>query len=75
MTSDHALSAVRSLNLADTEALVISGTGMPTLRALRILGDELPIPVISSNLCLAWALMHTAAPDLAPPRPQALLAV
>lgn len=75
MTSEHALEAVRSLNRADAEAVVVSGTGMPTLRALRLLGDELPIPVISSNLCLAWALLNIAAPDLAPSRPQALLAV
>jgi maleate cis-trans isomerase len=48
---------------------------MPTLRALRILRAELPIPVISSNLCLAWALLRTAAQALAPPQPQDLLAV
>jgi len=75
MTSDHALAAVRSLGREGVEALVMSGTGMPTLRALRILCAELPIPVISSNLCLAWTLLHTAAQALAPPQPQDLLAV
>ncbi|MBM4216057.1 MAG: hypothetical protein FJ173_07800 [Gammaproteobacteria bacterium] len=75
MTSDHALAAVRSLHCAGADALVLSGTGMPTLRALRILRDELPIPVISSNLCLAWGLLHAASRDLAPPQPHALLAV
>lgn len=75
MTSDHALAAVRSLSRGKAEAVVMSGTGMPTLRALRRLRDELPIPVISSNLCLAWALLSSAAPDLAPSQPQALLVV
>jgi len=74
MTSDHALAAVRGLRCGNAEAVVLSGTGMPTLRALRVLRDELPIPVISSNLCLAWALLRMAAPDLAPSQPQALLA-
>lgn len=80
MTSDQGLEAVRGLDAAQglaragAEALVLSGTGMPTLRALRTLRRELPMPVISSNLCLAWALLHSAAPDLAPRRPQDLLA-
>jgi maleate isomerase len=53
---------------------VLSGTGMPTLQALRVLRGQLPIPVVSSNLCLAWALLQTSAPNLAPSQPQDLLA-
>jgi maleate isomerase len=62
LTSQHALDAV------------LSGTGMPTLQALRVLRGRLPIPVVSSNLCLAWALLQTSAPNLAPSHPQDLLA-
>ena len=50
-----------------------SGTGMPTLRALREFRHECALPVLSSNLCLAWALTRAAAPELAPPLPAGLL--
>ena len=74
MTSDDALIALRSLDLGAAEAALLSGTGMPTLAALRSARGELPIPVISSNLCLAWALLRAADPARAPAAPQALLA-
>lgn len=73
MTSADALAAIRALDLKGAEVLLLSGTGMPTLRALRAARSELPIPAISSNLCLAWALLRAAAPDLAPRQPQMLL--
>jgi len=37
------------------EAIVISGTGMPSLPAIAA-ADGLGVPVLSSNLCLAWAM-------------------
>jgi maleate isomerase len=46
---------------------------MPTLRALRALRSELKLPVLSSNLSLAWALTRAAAPELAPATPGGLL--
>ena len=46
---------------------------MPTLRALRSLRNETSLPVLSSNLCLAWALLQTVAPELAPASPMELL--
>lgn len=73
MTSDDALGALRKLTQGRAEALVLSGTGMPTLRALSTAHRELPIPVISSNLCLAWMLLRAAAPECAPSTPQLLL--
>lgn len=73
MTSDDALAAARGLERAAAEVMLLSGTGMPTLRALRIAGRELPIPVISSNLCLGWALLRVALADAAPGQPQELL--
>lgn len=73
MTSGDALDALRKLELQGVDALVLSGTGMPTLRALQAARRELPIPAISSNLCLAWTLLRTASPELAPPMPQLLL--
>lgn len=48
------------------EALLLSGTGMPTLRALAPLERQLGIPVLSSNYCLAWALLDRLG--ILPPR-------
>lgn len=53
------------LDIRACDAVLISGTGMPTLRAMA--QKILPVPVLSSNLCLAWAMqvaLNTAAsPD------------
>ena len=73
LTSDDALAALRRLDTSGADCLVASGTGMPTLRALRTLSAETQMPVLSSNLSLAWALTRLAAPELAPSLPQQLL--
>lgn len=74
LTSDDALAALREIDREGAQALVASGTGMPTLRALRALRQETALPVLSSNLCLAWCLLRAAAPELAPASPVELLA-
>jgi len=38
------------------DAVLLTGTGMPSLRAIQPLETALEVPVLSSNLCLAWAL-------------------
>jgi maleate isomerase len=73
LTSDDALAGLRRLNTSKADCLVASGTGMPTLRALRTLAIESELPVLSSNLSLAWALTRAAAPELATASPQQLL--
>jgi maleate isomerase len=73
LTSDDALAALRRIDRSGAECLVASGTGMPTLRALRALRSELKMPAVSSNLCLSWALTRATAPDLAPSTPAGLL--
>jgi maleate isomerase len=69
LTSDDALGALRRIDRTGADCLVASGTGMPTLWALRQLRRETGLPAISSNLCLAWALTRAAAPELAPASP------
>jgi maleate isomerase len=54
--SADAIAAARGLDLAGADCLLFTGTGMPTLAALETLGPELGIPVLSTNLCLAWAM-------------------
>ncbi len=73
LTSDDALAGLRRLNASGADCIVASGTGMPTLRALKTLATESELPVLSSNLSLAWALTRAAAPELAPSSPQELL--
>ena len=73
LTSGDALAELRRLNTSGADCLVASGTGMPTLRALKTLAKETELPVLSSNLSLAWALTRAAAPELAPASPQQLL--
>lgn len=71
--SYDALAALRQIDRTGADCLLASGTGMPTLRALRVLHDESALPVISSNLCLAWALTRAVAPDHAPATPDLLM--
>lgn len=73
MTSADALAALRGLDCRGADAVVLSGTGMPTLRALHAARSELPMPVVSSNLCLAWALWQAALPARAPATPGEML--
>lgn len=40
------------------DAILLSGTGMPTLRTIS--AARAGIPVVSSNLCLAWMLANLA---------------
>lgn len=47
----------------DCDVVLLSGTGMPTLSA--IVGSAVKVPVLSSNLCLAWAMQAAVKPSLA----------
>jgi len=64
LSSDDARRGLDALSLDGAQCVVISGTGMPTLRALQVwYQDETHRrypPVISSNLCLTWALWNAA---------------
>jgi maleate isomerase len=62
------LDNVRRLELDRAEALILTGTGMPTLKAIGVVAEALGKPVLSSNLCLAWALHRAAGiADAMPP--------
>ena len=51
---DAAEAAFARLDTSRADAVLISGTGMPSL---RLIADMKPrVPVLSSNLCLAWRL-------------------
>jgi maleate isomerase len=52
----------RVLGDVDAHALLITGTGLPTLPIRARLQAALGMPVLSANLCLAWDLMETIRP-------------
>jgi maleate isomerase len=43
----------------DADAILITGTGMPSLAALDRLNAPGQVPAVSSNLCLAWSMEAT----------------
>lgn len=53
LRSEDALQALARLNTQNADAVLISGTGMPSLGALA--STHASLPLLSSNLCLAWA--------------------
>ena len=62
------LSAVREILLAaDAQAIVLSGTGVTTMPTIERLAGTTSVPVISSNLSLAWWI--TTSLELDPTSP------
>jgi maleate isomerase len=66
LRSADALEALKEGISADADAVLITGTGMPTLAALEAAARLTGRPVLSSNYCLAWALRRALGEDLAP---------
>lgn len=62
LTTARVLEIYAGLDTRGADAVLLSGTGMPTLRAIAALNTRTPaaIPIVSSNLCLAWLLAKTA---------------
>lgn len=55
---EHAATgALTRIDRARCEAIVILGTGLPSLHALHAEGPAAPVPVLSSMLCLVWNLV------------------
>jgi maleate isomerase len=54
LTGSAAEQAARSLETARVDAIVMLGTGMPTLRPIAATIGWRGAPVMSCNLCLAW---------------------
>jgi len=58
LSSADALPLLQDSMMKGVDAVLISGTGMPTLSAIHDV--KLNVPIISSNLCLAWRLLQIA---------------
>jgi len=64
------LDAIARLEWERADAIVLTGTGMPTLRAIPEVARRSGKPVLSSNLCLAWALLKALPWSVPLPTPQ-----
>jgi len=68
LTTEGLLAAATDLKVDDADIILITGTGMATLPAIRPLFERVRKPVLSSNICLAWALLdELGLTYLAPP--------
>jgi maleate isomerase len=67
LTTPSVVEAAESLARSDMQAVLLAGTGMPTLRAIQALEPLFDRPVLSSNLCLAWALAEAVGASSAGP--------
>lgn len=63
----------RTLAGARADAVLVTGTGLPTLPLRQRLGRELGLPVVSANPALAWDLLAAAHPAGAKSAPAAAL--
>jgi maleate isomerase len=59
--SAHALKEIHALADTKADCILVTGTGMPSLGAIAKARTR--VPVLSSNLCLAWAAHGQAALD------------
>ncbi|MSQ57572.1 MAG: hypothetical protein EXR35_08715 [Limnohabitans sp.] len=64
MRASMVMQAADNLNTSDADAILISGTGMPSLRVMSALSLKTGKPVLSSNLCLAWAMLQEVGVQL-----------
>lgn len=61
LQGDEAGVAIRRMfDGVEADVLLITGTGMPSLRLVAELSAEQSVPVLSSNMCLAWECLRRA---------------
>jgi maleate isomerase len=61
LTTSEVEEALRQVETAGIDAIVMSGTGMITLPAMIARPERSGPPLLSSNLCCAWWMMRKAA--------------
>ncbi|MGB1875664.1 MAG: maleate cis-trans isomerase family protein [Rhodospirillaceae bacterium] len=56
LSAKDALATLSSIDFSAADAILLTGTGMPSLVAIIELMKSTGKPVVSSNLCLSWAM-------------------
>ncbi len=64
LTSARAAEALAGLDTEGCDVVLLSGTGMPTLACVGVGVEAGAVPVLSSNLCLAWAMQAAVNPAM-----------
>jgi maleate isomerase len=57
-TSGLVETATKDMDVHGVEAVVLTGTGVPTLNVIPEIARRTGRPVVSSNLCLMWSLLR-----------------
>ena len=73
-TEARALELGRAADVRDAEALLISGTGLPTAGIIQQLEDEIGKPVVTGQTAALWHALRTARVDTRVPGYGRLLA-
>ncbi|WP_338628745.1 hypothetical protein [Yersinia intermedia] len=58
VSAHEVASAIKRTACHPLGAIVLSGTGMTTLDALAQVKPQMAVPLLSSNLCAIWSLLH-----------------
>jgi maleate isomerase len=58
-TAEQAYRLARSVDRPESQAVFLSGTGMPTIPVLAMLETDLGKPALSSNLAMMWHLLRS----------------
>lgn len=56
LSAQDALATLGSIDFSAADAILLTGTGMPSMVAIIELMKSIGKPVVSSNLCLSWAM-------------------
>jgi maleate isomerase len=64
VSTDSVVATARDVMSTGADVILLSGTGVPTVPAIEILAKTTVVPVISSNLALAWWMLRALDIDL-----------
>lgn len=56
LSGADAIATLKDTDFSTADAILLTGTGMPSFAAINALMEQTGKPVVSSNMCLAWAL-------------------
>jgi maleate isomerase len=56
LSAQDALTTLENVDFSEADAILLTGTGMPSFAAVIALMECTGKPVVSSNICLAWAM-------------------